>query len=555
MKGTKIFVEALRAEKVDLVFGYIGGVVIPLFDELYDAPDIKVVMPRHEQAGCHAADGYARATGKVGVVIATSGPGATNLVTGIANAYMDSIPLVAITGQVKTQLIGNDAFQEVDLTGVTRSITKHNYLVKKAEDLPRILREAFHIARTGRPGPVVVDLPVDVQNADIATPLPKTVELPGYKPRLDGNPKQIARAADLINSAAKPVLYVGGGVINSGGCDLVRKLAEKAQLPVTTTLMGLGAFPSAHELSLKMLGMHGTAYANYAVTNCDLLIAVGARFDDRITGKISAFAPGAKIIHVDIDPTSVSKSIRVDVPVVGDATRILKELLPLVKKSKHPEWLAQIAEWKRKFPLAYDKRGLKPQFVIEELGRLTKDKPTIICTEVGQHQMWSALFSNFTKPRTWISSGGLGTMGFGLPAAIGAQFGKPDHLVVDIAGDGSIQMNIQELTTVRNHKLPIKIIILNNSFLGMVRQWQELFYKRKYSHTNLEDNPDFVAVAEAFGIKGLRIEKREDTTKILKQALAHKGPVVVDARVEREENVFPMVPAGEAIDRMIGGMA
>ncbi len=555
MKGAKIFVQALRSEKVDLVFGYIGGAMIPLFDELYNCKDIKVVIPRHEQAGCHAADGYARVTGKCGVVLATSGPGATNLVTGIANAHMDSIPLVAFTGQVKTHLIGNDAFQEVDLTGITRSITKHNYLVKDPEDLPIIIKEAFHLAMTGRQGPVVVDLPVNVTTADIKTPLPKTVDIPGYKPKYDGNPRQIKRAAEVINAAKRPVLYVGGGVITSGCHDLVKKVAEKANIPVTTTLMGLGAFPSNHKLSLHMLGMHGTAYANYAVTNCDLLIAVGARFDDRITGKISAFAPDAKIVHIDIDPTSVSKNIPVDIPVVGDAGNILAGLLPHLKKVARKDWLAQVAEWKRKFPLKYAKTGLKPQYVVETISRLTARRKTIICTEVGQHQMWAALFSRFTKPRTWVSSGGLGTMGFGLPASIGAQMGKPDHLVFNIAGDGSLQMNIQELTTIRNHKLPIKIIVLNNGFLGMVRQWQELFFGRRYATTDLDDNPDFVKVAEAFGIRGMRVTKRVEVEKSLKQAIQHNGPVLLDFHIDREENVFPMVPAGEAIDRMIGGMA
>lgn len=555
MKGTQIFVEALRREKVEVIFGYPGGVLIPLFHELVDAKDIRFILPRHEQGGAHAADGYARVTGKPGVVMATSGPGATNLVTGIANAYMDSIPLIAFTGQVRTYLIGNDAFQEVDTTGITRSITKHNYLVKNPEDLPIVIKEAFHIATTGRPGPVLVDLPVNVTTAEIATPIPDEVNLPGYKPRLDGNPRQIALAAETINKAERPVLYIGGGVIASGACEAVRLAAEKGNIPVTTTLMGKGAFPDTHPLSLNMLGMHGTVYANYAVTHCDVLIAVGARFDDRITGKISAFAPHAKVVHIDIDPTSVSKNIRVDVPVVGDARRVLEELIPRLETKPRTEWHNQIAQWKRDYPLQYRQSGLKPQYVIETLYALTKDRKTIICTEVGQHQMWTALFYKFTKPRTLVTSGGLGTMGFGLPAAIGAQIGRPDHLVIDVAGDGSIQMNIQELATVRNHNLPIKIIILNNRYLGMVRQWQELFFQAKYAFTDLSDNPDFVKVAQAYGLTAMRIETREEVEKTLAEALEIPGPVVVDVMIDRTENVFPMVPAGEAIDRMINGMA
>ncbi len=555
MKGTKLFVEALRNEGVDTVFGYPGGALIPLFDELVDAKDINFILPRHEQAGAHGADGYARVTGKPGVVIATSGPGATNLVTGIANAHMDSIPMVAFTGQVKTNLIGNDAFQEVDITGITRSICKHNYLIKNAEEMPHIIREAFHLATTGRPGPVVVDLPVNITTADIKTPVQDSVDLPGYNPKLKGNPHQIEKAAKLINEAKAPLLYIGGGIVASKAEDKVLKLAEKGNIPVTSTLMGLGAFPDTHPLSLKMLGMHGTAYANYATSNCDVLIAVGSRFDDRVTGKLDEFATKAKIIHIDIDPTSVSKNVPVDVPIVGDANIVLSDLIDHVTESPRSQWLAQIAEWKQKHPLKYSEDGLMPQYIIEKLYDMTQDRKTIIATEVGQHQMWTALFYKFTKSRTLVTSGGLGTMGFGLPAAMGAQVGKPDHLVVNIAGDGSIQMNIQELITLKNYHLPVKILILNNGYLGMVRQWQQLFFNEKYAFTDLNNNPDFVKIAGAYGIKGIRLEKKEDTEKVLKEMIDFAGPVLVDARVKRDENVFPMVPAGEAIDRMIGGMA
>ncbi len=556
MKGARVVIEALRSEGVEVVFGYPGGALIPLFDELMNATDIKFILPRHEQGGAHAADGYARVTGKAGVVFATSGPGATNLVTGIANAYMDSVPLVAITGQVKAHLIGNDAFQEVDTTGITRSITKHNYLVKDPEELPHAIKAAFHIATTGRKGPVLLDLPVNVTTAEVNTPLPSQIELPGYKPTYDGNPRQIERAAAAINAAEKPVVILGGGIVASDCADIARQAIEKANLPAAMTLMGLGAIPVDHPLSLRMLGMHGTAYANYAVAHCDLLISVGARFDDRITGKISAFAPHAKIIHIDIDPTSIAKSVRVDIPVIGDAGRVLRDLLPLLQHKERRPWLEQIAEWKRQFPLAYKREGgLKPQYLIETICRLTRGWDIIVCTDVGQHQMWTALYFDIQKPRTWVTSGGLGTMGFGLPAAIGAQLGKPDHLVILVSGDGSLQMNIQELATVRNHRLPVKIFVVNNRYLGMVRQWQEFFFNRRYANTDLADNPDFMRIAQAYDIEGVRIEKDEDVEPLLKKVLEHRGPVLVDACVERTENVFPMIPAGEAVDRMIGGMA
>ncbi|MBM4044703.1 MAG: biosynthetic-type acetolactate synthase large subunit [Planctomycetes bacterium] len=551
--GSQILVDMLLEEGVEVVFGIPGGVVIPLFDVLYEAP-LRVVLTRHEQAAAHAADGYARATGKVGVCIATSGPGATNLTTGIATANMDSIPVVAITGQVRTRLIGNDAFQEADVTGITRPITKHNYLVKDVKDLAHAIKAAFHIARTGRPGPVVIDLPVDVTTATHELKGPVKVDLPGYKPCYEGNKRQIKLAAEAINAAQKPVVYAGGGVISSGASDELRQLAEKANMPVTTTLMGLGGFPETSPLALKMLGMHGTAYANFAITDSDLIVAVGARFDDRITGKVDEFAPHAKIIHIDIDPSSIAKIVRVDIPVVGDAKNILTELVKLVKFVERKEWLDQIAAWKKKNPLRYDATGLKPQYVVEQLCEATKGD-AIITTEVGQNQMWAAQFYTYTKPRQFISSGGLGTMGYGFPAAIGAQFGRPDKTVIDIAGDGSFQMNIQELATAVVHKLPVRVAILNNGFLGMVRQWQELFYKKRYSHTRLNGNPDFVKVAEAYGATGLRVTKKEDVRPTIEKALKTPGPVIMDFHVDPEENVFPMVPAGQAIHRMIGGMA
>ncbi len=555
MNGAQILIECLRREGVEVIFGYPGGQILQTFDALYDVEDIKFILTRHEQGAAHAADGYARATGKVGVCMSTSGPGATNLVTGIANAFMDSIPLVAITGQVRTYLIGNDAFQESDVTGITRPITKHNFLVKDIKDLARTVREAFYIASTGRPGPVVIDFPSDVQNAKMEFEWPESVFLRSYQPRFEGHPGQIKKAARMIEKAARPILYIGGGIISSNASEELKVLAEKNQLPVTTTFMGLGAFPGAHPLCLGMLGMHGTAYANHAIMESDLIIAVGARFDDRVTGRIDAFAPHAKIIHIDIDPTSISKNIRVDVPIVGDAKEVLRDLIGYIrKKPDTAAWRAQIDKWRKQFPLVYKQDDvLRPQFVIEKIQELTKGD-AIIATEVGQNQMWACLFYQHTHPRTWISSGGLGTMGFGLPAAIGAQLGRPEKVVFDIAGDGSIQMNIQELATAVQNKLPVKIAILNNGYLGMVRQWQELFYNKRYSHTPMK-NPDFVKLAEAYGAKGMRITKKEDVAAAIKEALATPNVVVMDFVIEPEENVFPMVPAGEALNRMLGGMA
>ena len=557
-RGAEILVEELKHQGVDVMFGIPGGSVIPLFDVLYDS-DIRFILCRHEQGAAHAADGYARATGKVGVCIATSGPGATNLTTGIATANFDSVPMVAITGQVKTFLIGNDAFQEADTTGITRPISKHNYLVRDCRELARTIQEAFHLASTGRPGPVVVDLPVDVTVAECEHEGPGKVELqlPGYRPNIKGNVRQIRLAAEAINKAEKPVIYAGGGVIISGASELVQKLARTAQIPVTTTLLGLGCFPETDPLSLKMLGMHGTAYANYAIQQSDLIIAVGARFDDRVTGKVDTFAPNAKIIHIDIDPASISKSIKVDIPVVGDASNILEELSKYVKPAEHTAWLEQIKEWKKKHPLTYDREcteGVMPQHVVEQIDEATRGE-AIVVTEVGQNQMWAAQWFTYSHPRHLISSGGLGTMGYGFPAAIGAQVGCPEATVFDVAGDGSIQMNIQELATACHNNIPVKIAILNNGYLGMVRQWQELFYKKRYSATRLSGNPDFVKVAEAYDVMGVRVEKPDQVRPAIDQAIEHKGPVVLDFIVCPEENVFPMVPAGEAIDRMIGGMA
>lgn len=558
MTGAEIFVECLKKENVKTIFGYPGGAVIPIFDKLYDTPEIDFYLVRHEQGAAHMADGYARATGKVGVCIATSGPGATNLVTGIATAYMDSVPMVAFTGQVKTHLIGNDAFQEADLCGITRPITKHNYLVKDVKDLARIIREAFHIASTGRPGPVLIDLPVDVTVNSCVFEYPKTVDIRGYKPVVKGNPKQVKRAAEMIAAAQRPLFYVGGGVILSDASAELTALAKKTGVPVTTTLNALGAFPENDDLSLGMLGMHGTGYANYAVQECDLLIAVGARFEDRVTGKIDEFAPHAKIIHIDIDPSSISKTVKVDLPIVGDAKGILKELTKDIKKLSIKPWIDQVMAWKEKHPLSYDKKSkaIKPQFVMETIAKVTKGD-AIIVTEVGQNQMWAAQWYGYSKPRTFLSSGGLGTMGYGFPAAIGAQLGVPGKVVIDIAGDGSIQMNIQELATAVANKIPVKIVILNNGYLGMVRQWQELFYDRRYAHTDLYStgNPDFLKIAEAYGAMGIRVKKNEEVEQAIKDALKYDGPVVVDVVIDREENVFPMVPAGQAINRMIGGMA
>ena len=549
--GAQIVVDTLIDLGVDTMFGYTGGVVLPLFDRLYDAP-INFIIPRHEQGGCHMADAYARASGKVGVIVVTSGPGACNLVTGLATAMMDSVPVVALTGQVRTELIGNDAFQEADTTGITRPVTKYNCIVKDVKDLERTIHEAFYIASTGRPGPVLIDIPVDIEVAKYKTGGPVEMELPGYRIRTKGHARQISMAAKVINKSQRPVLYVGGGVISANAGKELRAFAEKAHLPVTMTLLGLGSYDQTRPESLDMLGMHGSAYANYAVQECDLLIAVGARFDDRVTGKIKNFAPNAKIVHVDVDPASISKNVRVDIPVVGDARDILSELVKEVEYQERKEWFDKIAQWKKKFPFRYDNKTstIKPQYVIEELCNQTKGG-AIITTGVGQNQMWAAQFYRFKTPRQLISSGGLGTMGYGLPAAIGAQVAKPDATVVDIDGDHSFNMTMTELGTAVEHNLPIKVCILNNGYMGMVRQWQELFYGKRYSKSYLS-NPEYEKVAEALGAVGMTVEKKSEVPGAIKSMLGQKRPCVVDFKVEPEENVWPMVPAGKSINEMDG---
>jgi acetolactate synthase-1/2/3 large subunit len=560
LTGSQILLECLKLEGVDTVFGYPGGAVINIYDDLFDSP-IKHVLTRHEQAAVHAADGYARCTGKVGVAIATSGPGATNTITGIATAYMDSIPMVIISGQVPTPLIGNDAFQEADMCGITRPCTKHNYLVKDIRDLARTLKEAFYIARTGRPGPVLVDLPKDVQISTCKFSYPEEVSLRGYKPTYSGNMRQVEKAAKMILAARKPVLYVGGGIALSGADDILLKLAELTQIPVTTTLMAMAAFPQRHPLALGMLGMHGTFYANMSVTECDLLIAVGSRFDDRVTGRIDSFAEKAKIIHVDIDPTSIGKNVGVDLPIVGDLKDVLGKLHGCLNNKPElvedlveatDDWRSMISEWKEHHPMTYrsSKSVIKPQFVIEKISEMT-DENAIITTEVGQHQMWTAQFFTFRQPRTFLTSGGLGTMGFGLPSALGAQVAFPGRQVIDISGDGSFQMNSQELATLVQYQLPVKIAILNNNYLGMVRQWQQMFFEKRYSQTVMELPIDFIKLAEAYGATGLEATKVDEVEATIKQALETPGPVLMNFKVSREENVLPMVPAGKAIHEMV----
>ena len=551
--GAKILVESLQREGVEIIFGYPGGVVLPIYDELYDS-SLRHILVRHEQAAAHAADGYARASGRVGVCLATSGPGACNLVTGIATAYMDSIPIVALTGQVPTNLLGNDAFQESDITGITMPITKHNYLVKNTADLGRVIKEAFYIAGTGRPGPVLIDIPKDVSTNSVkASPVPDKVTLRGYNPTYHGHKRQIEKALQMIAVAQRPVIYAGGGVISSNASAELVDFATQLGIPITTTLMGIGCIPGDHPLNLGMLGMHGTEYANFAITESDLLFSIGVRFDDRVTGKVDTFAPHAKIIHIDIDPAEIGKNKRIDVPIVGDVKAVLNDMLLALKKSDTTEaWLKKIKHWRQHHPLKCPDDGrLHPQFVIRQMSELLAGD-AIIVSEVGQNQMWTAQHYCFKNPRTWITSGGLGTMGYGLPAAMGAHFARPDLPVFDVAGDGSIQMNIQEFGTIAHNKIPVKIAILNNRFLGMVRQWQELFYDRRYSFTELPP-VEFVKIANAYGIEGIKVETPEDVMPALKASLDCDGPFVMDFRIEREENVFPMVPAGAAINEMIGG--
>jgi acetolactate synthase-1/2/3 large subunit len=578
MRGADIVVDALEREGVEVVFGYPGGAILDVFDRINKSKQIRFVLTRHEQGAAHMADGYARVTGKPGILLVTSGPGATNTVTGLATAHMDSVPIVMISGQVPTSVIGNDAFQEADVSGITRPITKHNYLVNTVNELPRTLKEAFYIAGSGRPGPVVIDLPKNVQQADLKDySYPEKIDIPTYRPVYEGNPRQIRRAAEVLKRSSKPLLYCGGGVIMSLAHEALFKLAEKCQIPVTTTLLGLGSFPETNPLAVRMLGMHGTQFANYAMHECDCLIAVGTRFDDRVTGKLDEFAPNCRdsIIHIDIDPSSISKNIPVSVPIVGDCRRVLEKLVEEAEPMEHPEWVKQIQDWKEQYPLLYkdDDDLLRPQFVIEKLYEATGGK-AVITTEVGQHQMWAAHYFKYTEPRTFVSSGGLGTMGYGFPAAIGAKFGRPDLPVIDIAGDGSIQMNIQELATAVMEDIPVVILILNNGFLGMVRQWQEMFYKRNYSGVELgrmldEEGkpvdklpgdvpvyvPDFVRLAESYGALGRRVRRKEEVLPALQWALEANRPVVLDCVVTREENVFPMIPAGASVRQMIGGLA
>jgi acetolactate synthase I/II/III large subunit len=558
INGARILLETLKREGVTDVFGYPGGAVIPLYNEIYDFKGINHILVRHEQGAAHAADGYARVTGQVGVCIATSGPGATNLVTGIMTAYMDSIPMVAITGQVPTSMIGKDAFQESDITGITMPITKNNYLVKNVKELPKILKEAFHIASTGRKGPVLVDVPKDIQLAEIEY---KEFEelyaqaniVEGYSPTYSGHPKQIKMAAKYIEKAERPLILAGAGVIKSRATAELLELAEKNQIPVAMTLLGLGAIPAENKLSLAMVGMHGTVAANYSVYESDLLIAIGMRFDDRVTGKLETFAPNANIIHIDIDPAEIGKNKRPDVPIVGDVKSVLTDLLPKIKERNRDEWLEKVMKWKEEYPLVYKKseNEIKPQEVIETISKITEGNAVIV-TDVGQHQMWTAQFYRFQRPENFCSSGGAGTMGYGLPAAMGAQVGRPKDKVIAIVGDGGIQMTAQEFMTLAHFKIPVKVVILNNSFLGMVRQWQEIFHDKRYSSVDLNISPDFMKLAEAYRIKGVKIEDPKDLERLLRENIENDEPVLIECVVSKEENVLPMVPPGGEGHKMMG---
>ncbi|MED4957458.1 biosynthetic-type acetolactate synthase large subunit [Paenibacillus sp. FSL R5-0527] len=553
--GSEILLRSLLLEGVECVFGYPGGAVLYIYDAMYGFTDFHHLLTRHEQGAIHAADGYARATGKVGVCIATSGPGATNLVTGIATAFMDSVPLVVITGNVATSLIGTDAFQEADITGITMPITKHSYLVRNVEDLPRIIHEAFHLANTGRKGPVLIDIPKDVSAAKTLFEPVQTVNLRGYNPTVVPNRLQLDKLAAAIGEAERPVIIAGGGVVYSGGHEQLFEFVNKTQIPITTTLLGLGAFPSGHELWMGMPGMHGTYTANQSIQQADLLINIGARFDDRVTGKLDGFAPRAKIVHIDIDPAEIGKNVHADIPIVGDVKTVLEMLNPLVSRAdKADAWREQIRQSKIDKPLKYKDSDteLKPQWVIEMLNETTGGE-AIVTTDVGQHQMWAAQFYKFNQPRSWITSGGLGTMGFGFPSAIGAQMAFPDRLVISINGDGGMQMCSQELAICAINNIPVKIVVINNQVLGMVRQWQELIYDNRYSHINLEGSPDFVKLAEAYGVKGLRAASKEEAKRVWQEALDTPGPVLVEFMVRKEENVYPMVPQGSTIDQMLMG--
>jgi len=567
MTGAEMVIEALADQGVEHIFGYPGGAVLPIYDALFQSQDrVRHVLVRHEQGAVHAAEGYARSTGKVGCVLVTSGPGATNAVTGLTDALCDSIPLVVITGQVPTHLIGNDAFQECDTVGITRPCTKYNYLVKTIDDLPRALHEAFHIAASGRPGPVVVDIPKDIQFAKGTYVKPKEFQHKGYRPKLKGDPEKIRQAVAMMAAAKRPVFYTGGGIINSGraASELLRELVKLTGFPITSTLMGLGAFPAADPQWLGMLGMHGTWEANWAMHDCDLMICIGARFDDRITGRLDAFSPGSRKIHVDIDPSSINKNVKVDLPIVGDCAHVLEDMLqawraakPQLDKAALKAWWEQIEKWRAKKSLAYrsTKDVIKPQYAIQRLFELTKDRDTYITTEVGQHQMWAAQFYQFQEPNRWMTSGGLGTMGYGLPASVGVQLAHPDSLVIDIAGEASVMMTMQEMSTAVQYRLPIKIFILNNQYMGMVRQWQELLHGGRYAESYMDALPDFVKLAEAYHAHGIRCERPQDLDAKIREMIEVKKPVIFDCVVDPAENCFPMIPSGRAHNEMLLGDA